>query len=334
MPINRVLITKFFPLFFLTLYACGMEEPALQESQHSAVGTLDAVISRDAKFAIISSVNHSVGYWDLANNQLLFSWKHSSDAKNTILSTNISADNSRAITADKRNFSIWNTNSGKSYGYWKAPADIRAVAISNKGRYVLLGLADGRAIHIDMNTGRRLEFTGHRQEAVASVDISANGLWAFTGGADYRAIMWNTKTGKPKRLFEHTTRVTKLRFSASGLQAFSAGTLGNAIIWDLTTGQEISRLKLKKREYVIVSASFSHNDQLLVTGSPGKSISLWDVKTGQKISQWKARTRDQWKPSGAIIYAVEFSQNDQYIYSESSAGYGEKWAIPEEKLVE
>jgi len=322
--LSKMLIVSFIGLLIVS---CQPGDVALEEAQHTAVGTLDAVISRDAKYAVVSSVNHGVGFWDLKDNKLLFNWTHSDDPQNGIIATNISADSSRAITADKRNFTIWNTNSGKPYGYWRAPANIRAVSISNKGRYVLLGLEDGRAIHIDMNTGRRLEFTGHREEAVASVDLSANGLWAFTGGADYRAVLWNTKTGKPKRLFEHTTRVTKLRLSASGNQAFTAGTLGNAYIWDLRTGAEISRLDLNKREYVIVSASFSHDDQLLVTGAPGRDISLWDVKSGKKLKQWRARTRNQWKPSGAIIYAAEFSQDDQFIYTESSAGYGEKWSV-------
>lgn len=313
-------------LILVFFSACQTGEESIAEAQHTAIGTLDAVISPDAKYAIISSVNHGVGYWDLSKNSLLFNWKHSDKTEDGIIATNISPDSSRAITADRRNFSIWNTTSGKAYGYWRAPARIRAVAISDKGRYVLLGLADGRAIHIDMNTGRRLEFTGHRAEAVASVDLSANGLWAFTGGADYRAILWNTKTGKPKRLFEHNTRVTKLNLSASGKQAFSAGTLGNAYVWDLTTGEQIARLALKKREYIIVSARFSHDDKLLVTGAPGRDISLWEVKSGDRISQWQARTRDQWKPSGAIIYAVAFTPDDQFIFSESSAGYGEKWS--------
>lgn len=319
-----------FALIVLFLAACGSADNAVEESQHTAVGTFDAVIASDAKHSLVASVNHGAGYWDLQNNVLLFSWTHGDDPNNGIIATNLSPDSSRAITADKRNFSIWNTSSGKSYGYWRAPAKIRAIAISNKGRYVLLGLEDGRAIHLDMNTGRRLEFTGHRQEAVASVDLSGNGLWAFTGGADYRAILWNTKTGKPKRLFEHQTRVTKLRLSASGLLGFTAGTLGNAFIWDLTNGEKIASLQLKKREYVVVSASFSHNDKMLTTGAPGKDISLWDVATGKRLQKWRARTRQQGKPSGAIIYAVAFSEDDRFIYSESSAGFGEKWAIGSE----
>ena len=312
-------------LFFLTTTACDQTEKAAEEFQHTAVGSLDAVISDDARFSIVSSVNHGVGYWDLKENKLLFNWSHSDNDQQGIIATGISPDNKRAITADNRNFSIWNTTSGKSYGYWRAPARIRAIAISNLGHYVLMGLEDGRAIHLDMTTGRRLEFTGHRAEAIASVDLSANGTWAFTGGNDYRAILWNTKTGIPKRLFEHKTRVTLLKLNETGTLAFTAGTLGNAHIWDLSNGEKITSLALKQREYIIVSASFSHDNEQLVTGAPGKDISLWNVESGKRLNQWRARTRNQWKPSGAIVYSVAFTLDDNNIYTESSAGYGERW---------
>jgi WD40 repeat protein len=316
-----------FPLLILMLMACGRSVEPIEEQQHSAIGSFDAVISNDAKYALVASVNHGAGFWDLSINEKLFNWTHGEQPGDDIIAINISPDGTRAITADQRNFSIWNTNSGKSYGFWRAPARIRAVALSNKGRYVLLGLEDGRAIHIDMNTGRRLEFTGHREEAVAKVDLSGNGLWAFTGGADYRAILWNSKTGKPKRLFEHKTRVTQLQMSTSGKVAFTSGTLGNAHIWDLSTGAKIASLELGKREYVITSARFSHDEQILATGAPGKDITLWNANNGEKMARWQARTRNKWRPSGAIVYALGFTPDDQHLFSESSAGFAEKWIV-------
>ncbi len=327
MKTNLLLQITLVAILAMLASGCNQYEESVDEVKHAAAGSLDAVISRDANYAIISSVNHGTGFWDIKNNERLYNWDHGDAPEREIIATNLSPDGSRAITADSRNFSIWNTNSGKSYGFWQAPAKIRAVALSNKGRYVLLGLEDGRAIHIDMNTGRRLEFTGHREEAVADVDLSANGLWAFTGGADYRAVLWNTKTGKPKRLFEHTTRVTLLRLSNSGERAFTAGTKGNAFIWDLTTGQQVAKLALKEREYVITAARFSNNEQWLVTGAPARNISLWSSQSGKQLKRWQARTRNQWKPSGAIIYSLAFTPDDQFIYSESSAGYGEKWLV-------
>jgi len=326
--IRRVLLGSLITIIGLSMLSgCRPQEKAVAAWPHAAVGVLDAAISHDGRYALVSSVNFGAALWDLEKNQLKFQWRHNDDPQAAITAVNISPDGSRAITADDRTFIIWNTASGFSYGYWQAPADIRAVAISDKGRYVLLGLGDGRAIHIDMNTGRRLEFTGHRNEAIASVDLSANGVWAFTGGNDYRAILWHSKTGQPRHLFEHKTRVTKLKLDPSGTQAFTSGTLGNAFIWDLRSGVEMSTLALKRREYVISAANFSNDGQYLVTGAPGRDISLWSVASGERLKHWRARTRDQGKPSGAIVYAVRFTPDDQYILSESSAGFGEKWQI-------
>ncbi|MGX5175457.1 WD40 repeat domain-containing protein [Aliikangiella sp. IMCC44653] len=312
----------------IILSACQPQPESIAAHQHAAQGIFDAAISNDASHAVIASVNFGAAYWDLNNNQLKFLWRHNDDPEKAITAVNLSPDGLRAITASEDTFIIWNTTSGQSYGYWKAPAAIRAVAISNLGRYVLLGLESGLAIHLDMTTGRRLEFTGHRAEAIADVDLSANGLWAFTGGNDYRAVLWNTKTGKPKRLFEHDSRVTTLKLSSDGSKAFTAGTKANAFIWDLSTGALLSQLKLKPREYVITAARFSHNQQYVATGAPSRKINLWQIETGERLKQWRATTRDVSKPVGAIIYDLAFTPNDQILYSESSAGFGESWAIP------
>jgi len=324
---TRIISVCWICISLLTLAACQEGEKSVAEWPHAAVAVLDADISRDGKLALVSSINFGAALWDLEKDQLKFQWKHSDDPQRAITALRLSPDGKRAITADEDTFIIWNTTSGKAYGFWQAPAQIRDVAISDLGRYVLLGLADGRAVHIDMNTGRRLEFTGHRNEAIASVDLSANGVWAFTGGNDYRAILWNSKTGQPRQLFEHSTRVTKLRLGPDGQQAFTSGTKGNAFVWDLNTGEQKVRLALKKKEYVISSANFSSDGNLIVTGAPGRDISLWQIADGTRIKKWRARTRTQGKPSGAIIYAVAFIENDQFVLSESSAGYGEKWQV-------
>lgn len=313
-------------LSFLMIAGCKPQQQALQESQHAVSGVLDAAISSDGRYALVSTVNVGAGYWDLESNALKFQWKQNNEADQGINVVDISPDGTRAITADAQTFVIWNTTSGKAYGYWQAPAPIRAVAISNKAKYVLLGLADGRAIHIDMTTGRRLEFAGHT-EAVATVDLSANGTWAFSGGYDHQAIFWNSKTGQVRYRFKHKTRVTQVKLDDKGKQAFSSGTLGNAFVWDLSTGSQKAALQLKEREYVISAARFSHSGEQIVTGAPGRDVSLWNTADGARVNQWRARVRQKGRPSGAIIYAVAFTSDDQFILSESSAGYGEKWSV-------
>ncbi len=308
---------------------CDSTPESVATWQHSAVGTLDASISKDGRFALVSSVNHQAGFWDLEKNELLFQWRHNENPESGIIATAISPDGTRAITADNRTFVIWDTSSGKAYGYWEAPAQISAVALSDSGKHVLLGLRSGKVVHINMETGRRLEFTAHRVEPVASIDMSANGLWAISGASDGRAIVWNTETGKPTYVFEHDTRVTLVKFDSRGDLAFSSGTRGNAFIWDLTNGSLVTRLQLKPREYVTTSAVFSMKGDRIATGAPDKDIVLWSTRNGEKLGSWKAKTRDVWKPTGAIVWAVAFDADEQHLLTEASSGFGQKWSLQE-----
>ncbi len=325
---KNVKVVSICSVLLLLLAACDKSPPAVATWQHAAVGSLDASLSQDGRFALVSSVNHGAGYWDLEQNQLKFEWRHNDNPEDGITASDISPDGSRAITADKQTFVIWNTNNGKAYGYWEAPGEIASVALSDQARFVLLGLKNGKVIHIAMETGRRLEFAGHGKENIAAVDLSPNGEWAFSGGNDYRAILWNTRTGQPRYIFEHESRVTLVKLDTNGQQAFTSGTRGNAFIWDLNSGAERSRLALKPREYVISAAAFSPDGKQLVTGAPGREVVLWSTQNGSRLFTWKAKTREQWKPSGAIVWAVAFHIDGQHVVSEASSGYGQKWQLP------
>ncbi|WMS86233.1 WD40 repeat domain-containing protein [Pleionea litopenaei] len=323
---STVVIALFF-INSLLLVGCESSESAVEEWPHAAVGMYDASLSDDGRFALVASVNHQAGYWDLQQNKLLFQWRHNDDPESGITVSDISPDGSRALTADKSTFVIWNTTSGKPYGYWQAPADITSAALSDKAKYVLLGLSDGRVVHIDMESGRRLEFTGHRNNRIASVDMSANGVWAFSGAYDGRVVLWNTQSGQPRYVFEHDSRVTLVRLESQGRLAFSSGTRGNAIVWDLESGVERVSLALKPREYVMTAAAFSADGRLLATGAPGRDVRLWSTQNGSLVHQWQVKTRDQWKPSGAIVWAVAFTP-DGHIVTEASSGYGQMWRLP------
>lgn len=58
---------------------------------------------------------------------------------------------------------------GISEGLWSiSDGIIRDVAIASNGQQVLLGLSNGKAIYINLATGRRLEFLAHREKLILS----------------------------------------------------------------------------------------------------------------------------------------------------------------------
>ncbi len=329
----------------LLLVACSIDEPLSEETWlQSSSGITSASISNDGQFALISGYDEPAGWWDLTKNARLYNWRHSSDQQSSqdrsqIQFTSISPDLTRALTATDRDLVIWDTQSGKATGFYQSPTDIRAISISNQGQYVLLALSDGRAVTISMRNNRRMEFLGHQENVlnqgiprnyigINTGDISANGRYALTGGDDHFAILWDTKTGQIVHQWQHKSRVTTVRLSADGRFAFSAGNKAEAYIWDIVTGKQISRLRLKLREYIITSARFSADNQWLATGAPGRNLTLWQVSDGVARSKWKVKKRHKNRASGAVVLDTAFTKDGKHLLTEASSGYGQKWLIP------
>lgn len=327
------------------LSGCEQAIKPIHIYQHSVNGSAAAAVSLDGQYGLIAGFDEPAGLWDLNKNARLFNWRSPLDAehkeKDPAQLVAISPDNSRAMTAGVSNFIIWSISSGKSLGYFQAPSQIRSIAMSRKARFVLLGLADGRVVFISMESGKRLEFLGHRLHArqlfkdpdlspnwvgINSVDLSPNGKYAVSGADDHAAIVWDTQTGQQIYLWPHKNRVHFVRFSEDGKLAFTASRQAEAYIWNLRTGKKLSSLKLKKRDWIISSARFSHDNQQLVTGSPGRDLKVWNVATGNLTSHFKVKKRFKTKASGAVVLDAVFLKNGN-LYSESSSGFGEEWAL-------
>lgn len=313
----------------LMLVGCESSSIPISKVRHTAIATYDADISDDGRNALVASVNNDAGYWDLENDVLLFSWSHSKDRDIGIIFVDISPDGTRAVTATEKDIALWDTSSGKNLGFYTLPeSDLRDIAISDRGESLIMGLGDGRVIHLDLTSGRRLEFLAHG-EAINSIDISPNGRYVLSGGNDYRAIFWDSKTGQALQSWRHDSRVILVALSRDGSRAFSSGNKANAFIWDLVSGEKISQLDLAKRQYVLSSARFSTDNQLLLTGAPSRQLILWNANDGQLQKQIRVSARNTHRPSGAIIYAVGFSETGDLL-TESSAGFGERWSVNDE----
>lgn len=296
---------------------------------------------------------------------------------NFVFAVDIAKDDSHAVLADQHNFSLWDIATGQNVGYWQIKqslvsypnpskknvydiidknkciepdvsinqgceitSDIRAIAVSNKGKHILLGKSDGIAVAIELATGRRMEFLGHQQKvidddgdsfhinnSINSVAISPNGLYALTGSSDKTAYLWNTKTGQVVYKFQHGSRVTLVTFDAKGQYAFTSDSKKQANIWDLTTGKKVSNLKFINRQEVFTTASFSANGKYIVTGAPTRKLSLWEIKTGKQINEWTVTAKSGSRPASAVVYSAKFINNDTQIATESSSGLYEVWDI-------
>ncbi|WP_462156667.1 WD40 repeat domain-containing protein [Pseudoalteromonas sp. GB56] len=328
MRIIRTLIVT--SLISLTIACQPQQSDAIKQYPHAASGAYDAALSSDGHYSLVSTVEHGVAVWDNQVNALKFQWYLSEDEQNLVIALDIAPDSSAAVTATKDQFAVWDLASGENRGYYQIDkSHIRDIAISKEGRYVLYGRADGVAVHVDLETGRRIEFLGH-QEKINAVALSPNGFYALTGGNDYSAYLWDTRTGQVVYRFNHASRVTQVALDPQARFAFTAGSKKQAIIWDLTTGAQHSNLQYIARQKIFSAVRFSDDAKWLATGSPSRELALWNIDTGERVLDYLVAAREHSQPKSAVVFAVAFAGNNQLI-TESSSGLSEYFEIKRSK---
>ena len=304
------------------LAACSADEPPAERWEHAAAGSLSADISRDGSLGMVSSSFHNIKLWDLKTNQQLYFWQQQGD-NNLVLFTQISDNNKYAVSADKDSFVVWDIATGKSLTYTKVrESTIRDIAIANNGQ-LLIGKVNGVVVHVDIFSGRRIEFLGH-SEKINSVDLSPNGRYALSGSNDYTALLWDTQSGQVIHRFSHPTRVTKVALDPRGRYAFSAGSQRQSSIWDLKSGEEISRLQYQSRSKVFSAVRFSEDGQEIYTGSPNRQLIRWSVEDGRRLQTWLVSPRKDSRPVSSVIHAISETEDGKLI-TESSSGFAELW---------
>jgi WD40 repeat protein len=327
----KMLLRFPFKLLFLLpclifVFSCSQSDTPLQQYEHAVEGAFAAEISQNGDYSITSSIHHGLGLWDNRNNKLLYQWQHRNAESNDIYIVRISADNSYALSASRNEFAIWSIKTGQSVGFYKvSDSPIRDIRLSASGRYALYGQVNGKVVHIDLKTGRRLEMPIH-SEKVNSVDLSANGLYALSGGNDHRAFLWNTKTAQIIQQFSFKNRVSMVKLEDQGRYAFVADNQKSSQIWNIETGELQSTLIYTARQSIFSSVRFINEGKQLLTGNGTKTVRLWDTNSGLSLQKWIVTPRKETRPKTAVVYSATLWDGDN-IATESSAGFLEIWPI-------
>jgi len=316
----------FLSLSLIFILSCSQSDIPLNQYEHAVEGAFAAEISQNGDYSITSSIHHGLSLWDNRNNKLLYQWQHRNAENNDVYIVRFSANNRFALSASRSEFAIWDINTGQSVGFYQvSDSAIRDIRISENGRYVLYGQVNGKVVHIDLQTGRRLEMPIHR-EKVNSVDLSANGLYALSGGNDHRAFLWNTKTAQIIQEFSFKNRVSMVKLEDKGRFAFVADNQKSSQIWNLKTGELQSTLIYSARQSIFSSVRFVNDGKQLLTGNGTKIVNLWDVNSGLSLQKWMVSARKETRPKTAVVYSATLWDGEN-IATESSAGLLEIWPI-------
>ncbi|AXN04881.1 hypothetical protein DD610_11635 [Vibrio anguillarum] len=313
-------------IVILMLNGCFFSNSDVQRWDIEPNGSTSFGLSRDGRFALLYSKQRQLVLWDLEQNKTLAELGPQDPQANTVSHIRLSDNGRFAVTASQINFAVWDLGWTQAQGLWSiSDGLIRDIDIANNGKQVLLGLSNGKAIYVDLVTGRRLEFLAHR-EKVNSVALSPNGRFALTGGNDYFVYLWDTQSGQILRSFEHEQRVNRVALQREGKLAFTSDGGNQSIIWDLSLGKEQAKLRSFSRQLIFSTARFSDDGRLLVTGNPSSQVAVWDTQSGKKQQGFEVEPLKDARPPTAVVYDAAFD-HQQRIITGSSAGIAQAWKL-------
>ena len=297
-------------LIIAALFMHGCGDAPKRELETTAQGAYTAALSPDAQYAVVGSIQHGGSLWRLKDGERMYNWNHASGQQSKIIATAFSTDSKFALTAEQKRFVMWEIATGKPAGFWPAEGGILSMALSDSGRYAIIGQADYTALYLDLATGSHLSTLNHSGR-INTVAISADGLVGVTGGEDGIVRVWDLPAGKETFAYQLGDDVSAVAISADGELVFGSLYYGKGKIWKAKTGQEVSEVGHFRT--TITSAKFSPNKQKLLTGFTARRVVMWDVNSGKSEKQWRAKSPLFWRPSGLVVSDVAFAGNTNAV---------------------
>ena len=313
-------------LLLMSLIGCSDKGQEIQQWLHEDTGSYGATISADNKYLLTGSIGGYGRVWDVAKNEVLFSVQHKENNEGGLIAARFSDNGKFLITVEQQSIARWFLADGHLVGYWSWP-DLRDVAVSENGRYALIGMKANQAIYFDMQDGKMVYVFPHH-EKITSVSLSQDGRFALTGSDDWHASLWNLATGEHVWSKNMKYKISKVELSDDGDFAMANAYVGQTKIFATDTkGTLVSQLDVKSRGMTVVSADFSDDASILATGRASKGIDIWDIKTGQSIRKWLPEVKHKVQPDSATILDLNISSDKTQLLSESSTGIGQLWSI-------
>ena len=311
-------------LLILTLTGCERSDTPSASLEVAVRGLYTAALTKDGKYALVGSINHGGSYWRLDSKERLYNWNHSDQEATTLIASDLADGAPFGLTAGPHKMVLWSTDTGKYHRYWTAPAAVLDAALSANASVALLGLDDGSAVLFDVQRGGIVHRLEH-QNRVRSVALSQYGKLALTGSEDAYARLWDLSTGKEIMTIKHNDDVQHVNLSADGEWAFSVSKYDKALLWHSRSGHIHGELPISAQGLRLglryTASAFNHDASLLLTGRTDQTVELWDVATIKKRQTWKIPKRHPWKPSGAAILALSFSEDANTVVAIASNGF-------------
>jgi WD40 repeat protein len=313
----RILIALALTVF---LYGCG--DSPNREWETTANGAYTASISPNGEYVVVGSLQHGGSLWRLKDGERLYNWNHAGGQYSKLMASTFSTDSRYALTAEKKRFVMWEVSTGKAAGFWPAEGGVLSMALSDNGRYAIIGQENYSALYIDTATGAILNTLTHSGD-INAVAISANGLIGVTGSEDGIIKVWDLPEGKETFAYQMGDDISAVAISQDASLVFASLYYGMGKIWQTKTGKEVSSVGHNRT--TITSATFSNDNKQLLTGFTARRVMLWDVTSGKSLKSWRADAPLFWRPTGLVVNDVAFGSKPNHYLNVFSNGLVYEW---------
>jgi WD40 repeat protein len=297
----------------------------LASTEIASKGINGGALSNNGQYAVIGSLFHGGSFWRNHDGERIYNWNHSDSRDDRIIiSADIDASNTRALTADTSSIVLWDINSGQASRFWTSPAEILSTKLSSGGRYAMLGLADHSAVIFDAVRGGITRTFRHKGR-VRSVDMSENRQLAITGSEDQTATIWQVSDGERLFTVQHNEDVQLVKLSHDGRYALTAAQFDKAELWDVASQKSLGMIPLKKEQLKrglrVTAAEFSADGQHILLGFPNRIVELRRLTSLELVNSWTLPKREKWQPSAATVIDLAFDQHAGRFWAMSSDGF-------------
>jgi WD40 repeat protein len=173
--------------------------------------------------------------------------------------------------------------------------------------------SDGTTARIRGNTvvlrsdGRTTILKGHR-DRVTAASFSADGTRLVTTSRDHDTRIWDTETGRLRRLLQgHFGVVNDAHFSPDGRWVVTAGPR-TAGLWDARSGALI--MFLRGHQGTVTSATFDPSGRIIVTGGVDGTVRTYACRICGGLEELSELARSRLAETGRMLTDEE---RDRYL---------------------
>jgi len=196
-----------------------------------------------------------------------------------------------------------------------ATLGLYSAAISEDGRYAVIGAQEEGGSLWEIETGERLYDWNHRKgdrSLIAKTAFSPEGDFAVTANQQ-DLVLWHTSTGKPEWFWSSPGEILAIDLMPKGRYALVGLANHTAVFFDIVNGGVQRTFRHDGR---VRSVALSKDGTKAITGSDDYIARIWDIKSGKLLHQLELEN---------IIDSVALSDDGSLAFSASSLDRGVVW---------